>query len=144
MWTAHHSNGWDTHVAGTIDRKFAAWAAPRCALGETKYIEKDELSAKAVAVYALEQKTQHTRCSADCSPWEMRMVDSHTLEEAFAECLREDHKRLEQQMIRLEQDHAALRDRPDDLPEHRKHRARVRQHITHLQTHIGQLGSQTK
>jgi hypothetical protein len=51
----------------------------------------------------------------------------------------EEHERLEDQMRLLQQEHAALHDRPDDLPAHREHRTRLRQHIVELRAHIRQL-----
>ena len=144
VWAAHHCNGWDTHVVETIDGEFAAWAAPRGTHGMTEYVERDELSAKAAAVYALERKTGHTQCSPTCSAWEWRthVVDGQAdarSDGPALETLAEDHKRLERQMRLLEQEHATLHDRPEDLPAHREHRTRLRQHLAQVRAHIEQL-----
>jgi hypothetical protein len=144
VWAAHHCNGWDTHVVETIDGEFAAWAAPRGTRGMTEYVEMDEPPAKAAAVGALERKTGHTRCSPKCSLWERRthVVDGQTAardDGPALEKLVEDHDRLEQRMTLLEQEHAALHDRPEDLAAHQEHRTRLWQHVERVRDHIEQL-----
>ena len=142
VWTAHHSNGWDTHVAETGAGEFAAWAAPRGVDGVTEYVEMDEPSAKAAAFYSLERRTGHTHCPPECSPWELHthLVNRQPADlddrAVVQESLTEEHERLAHQMRLLEQEHAALHDRPEDLPAHREHRTRLRQHIAQLRAYI--------
>jgi len=70
IWTARHANGWDTHVAETIEGTFAAWAAPRGIAGMTEYVDLEESDARAAALRSLERRTGHSSCTPECSSWE--------------------------------------------------------------------------
>jgi hypothetical protein len=79
-----HDNGWTTYVTGSPDGTFQASAAPAGSLGLLiQYVEMDEPTAKAAALYSLAEKTGHSACSDGCSGWELhtRRVGSHPMEE---------------------------------------------------------------
>jgi hypothetical protein len=77
VWTARHSNGWITRVTANPDGTFTAGALPPGDGGYLSYLEMDEPTARAAAVYSLATQSGHTSCDAGCSDWEFHI---HTID----------------------------------------------------------------
>jgi len=72
VWIQQHDNGWTTQVSEQIDRTYLAAAAPSgSAEFPAHYVEMDEPTAKAAALFALAQLTGHRTCSEACGGWQM-------------------------------------------------------------------------
>ena len=71
LWEARHDNGWTTVVLEQPDGTFVAWAGLGDVIG-VDYLEMSPETAQAGALFALKQKSGHSKCSPRCSPWEMR------------------------------------------------------------------------
>jgi hypothetical protein len=71
VWEARHDNGWTSVVAEQPDGTFVAWAGRADTIG-VDYVEDTPEHAQAGALYALNRKSGHAKCSSRCSDWEMR------------------------------------------------------------------------
>ena len=71
FWSARHDNGWNTFICEQPDGTFAVIAAPDTARDVSPdAIEQALPPAKASAARALEEKSGHRECSADCERWQ--------------------------------------------------------------------------
>ena len=81
VWTNVHDNGWVANAVEMPDGTFAAWAAADATTSGTPgaapirfsvdYVEDGPENAKRAAQFALERKSGHTRCSPNCSGWQI-------------------------------------------------------------------------
>lgn len=57
----------------------------------------------------------------------------------MTDSLADEHRRLLEEMERLQKEHAALAEHPDDVDAHRAHREKLRSQIMQLREHIARI-----